>query len=122
MHDLHRYPPMTTEPTMKLTHVVKFVADMEKAIPFYRDTLGLPLKFQSPGWTEFATGDTTLALHIASEQNPAGTTQLGFGVSDLDRLYSDSGLQFTAPPTERGDVRIARFLDSEGAECSVSGR
>jgi len=115
-------PRIYTEPTMKLTHTIKFVSDMEKAVAFYRDTLGLPLKFQSPGWTEFATGDITLALHIASDENPPGTTQLGFGVPDLDRVYAESGLKFTAPPTERGEIRIARFLDSEGAECSISGR
>jgi hypothetical protein len=54
----------------KLTYAIKFVADMDHAIRFHRDTLGLPLKFQSPGWSEFATGDTTLALHPASEKAP----------------------------------------------------
>ena len=56
----------------RLTYVMKFVADMEKAVAFYRDTLGLPLKFQSPGWSEFATGEVTLALHPARDGKPAG--------------------------------------------------
>jgi catechol 2,3-dioxygenase-like lactoylglutathione lyase family enzyme len=34
---------------MKLNYVIKFVADMDRAVNFYRDVLGLPLKFQSPG-------------------------------------------------------------------------
>jgi len=34
-----------------------------KAVKFYRDVLGLTVKFESPGWSEFATGETTLALH-----------------------------------------------------------
>jgi catechol 2,3-dioxygenase-like lactoylglutathione lyase family enzyme len=29
--------------------VIKFVADMDKAVQFYRDTLGLTVKFESPG-------------------------------------------------------------------------
>jgi catechol 2,3-dioxygenase-like lactoylglutathione lyase family enzyme len=69
--------------TMKLNYVIKFVSDMSRAVRFYRDVLGLPLKFESPGWTEFTTGETTLALHPASDKNPAGTLQLGFGVTDI---------------------------------------
>ena len=33
---------------INLTYTIKFVADMDQAVHFYRDTLGLPLKFQSP--------------------------------------------------------------------------
>ena len=55
-------------------YVIKFVADMNKAVKFYRDILGLQLKFESSGWSEFVTGETTLALHPASDKNPAGTS------------------------------------------------
>jgi catechol 2,3-dioxygenase-like lactoylglutathione lyase family enzyme len=33
---------------MKLGYVIKFVADMNRAVKFYRDVLGLDLKFESP--------------------------------------------------------------------------
>jgi len=56
---------------MKLNYVIEFVADMDRAVKFYRDALGLSLKFQSPGWSEFSTGETSLGLHPASEKNPA---------------------------------------------------
>ena len=59
--------------TMKLNYVIEFVADMGRAVKFYRDVLGLSLKFQSPGWSEFSTGETSLGLHPASEKNPAGS-------------------------------------------------
>ena len=55
-----------------LRYAIKFVADLGKAVKFYRDVVGLPLKFESPGWSEFVTGETTLALHPASDKNPAG--------------------------------------------------
>ena len=29
-------------------YVIKFVTDMSTAVKFYRDTLGLPLRFESP--------------------------------------------------------------------------
>jgi catechol 2,3-dioxygenase-like lactoylglutathione lyase family enzyme len=38
-------------------YAIKFVADMEKAVKFYRDVVGLQLKFESPGWSEFVTGN-----------------------------------------------------------------
>ena len=44
----------------QLKYVIRFVADMDKAVKFYRDTLGLKLKFESPGWSEFVTGETLL--------------------------------------------------------------
>jgi catechol 2,3-dioxygenase-like lactoylglutathione lyase family enzyme len=56
----------------KLSHIIEFVADMDRAVAFYRDVIGLPLKFQSPQWSEFATAETTFALHPASDKNAAG--------------------------------------------------
>ena len=109
---------------MRLTYVMKFVADMDRAVVFYRDTLGLTLRFQSPGWSEFVTGETTLALHLAGHGKPAGSVELGFGVADVDAFHSDmtaEGVVFTRPPEEEHGVKIATFLDSEGAQVGVSG-
>ena len=85
----------------RLVYVIKFVADMERAVAFHRDALGLTLSFQSPFWSEFATGDTTLALHPASAANPAGAVQIGYRTDDLTGLYdrrAETGVKFTAPP------------------------
>ena len=109
---------------MRLTHAIKFVADMDRAVAFHRDVLQLPLKFQSPFWSEFATGETTLALHPASDDYPAGSVQLGFSVDDLNAIYAsraELGLTFTATPKPQHGANIARFLDCENAECSLSG-
>ena len=110
---------------MRLNHAIKFVSDMDAAVAFYRDTLGLAPTFQSPFWTEFDTGETRLALHPASEKNPAGSVQLGLGTEDLDNFYAAGkaqGLVFTSPPTDVHGTRIARFRDLDGAEISVSGK
>ena len=109
---------------IKLNYAIHFVADMGRAVAFYRDTLGLALKFESPHWTEFATGETTLALHPASPENPAGTTHLGFGSADVEafhRALTAQGVRFTRPPTPEHGITLAEFVDSEGARCSVSG-
>jgi catechol 2,3-dioxygenase-like lactoylglutathione lyase family enzyme len=47
----------------QFSYVIKFVADRDKAVKFYRDVLGLNVKFESPGRSEFVTGEITLALH-----------------------------------------------------------
>ena len=111
-------------PFVKFTYTIQFVADMDRAVAFYRDTLGLPLKFASPHWTEFATGETTLALHPASEKNPAGKIELGFGVPDLEKFHqamTAKGVAFSMPPTKQDfGGMLARFADSEGSQISVS--
>ena len=62
---------------------------MDKALKFHRDVLGLKLKFESPGWSEFVTGETTLALHPASDRNPPGKVELGFTVADVEAFYRE---------------------------------
>jgi catechol 2,3-dioxygenase-like lactoylglutathione lyase family enzyme len=44
---------------VRVSYAIVFVSDMKRAVVFYRDVLGLPLKFESPGWTEFATEGAT---------------------------------------------------------------
>ena len=108
---------------MRLNYAIKFVSDMDAAVAFYRDTLGLTPTFQSPFWSEFDTGETRLALHPASDDNPAGSVQLGLGTTDIDNFYMSGqaeGLVFTSPPTDMHGARIARFRDVDGAEISVS--
>jgi lactoylglutathione lyase len=99
---------------------------MDRTVKFYRDVLGLPLKFQSPGWSEFVTRETILALHPASQKNLAGAVELGFNVPDLDKFHQEmkaKGVEFSIPPTKQdfGGL-LAQFVDSEGAHCSVGGQ
>jgi len=108
--------------TIKLTHVIKFVSNMDKAVAFHRDVLGLPSKFASPEWSEFATGETTLALHPASEKCPARSAMAGYRTDDLKKLYADRermGLRFTKEPAEMHGGLMAHFLDADGAECII---
>ena len=69
----------------KFRYAIKLVADMDKAVKFYRDVLGLKVKFESAGWSEFVTGETTLA------KNPAGKVELGFIVADVEAFYREMG-------------------------------
>jgi lactoylglutathione lyase len=108
----------------KLGYIIEFVGDMDRAVQFYRDVIGLPVKFQSPGWSEFATGETTLALHPASEKNPAGKLEMGLNVPDLQQFHAEmkgKGVQFPMAPAKQDfGGMLAQFVDSEGAYISVS--
>ena len=52
----------------QLRYVIKVIANEDKAVKFHRDVLGLALKFESPDRASFRPGETTLALHPASER------------------------------------------------------
>ena len=119
----------------KIDYVMVNVSDMDRSVAFYRDTLGLRLKFESPGWSEFETGTTTLALHgeapasgreNASMARPAaGTCSLGFSVPDLNSTYAElreRGARFVMPPTEQANegIRLAVCLDPDGLGISFA--
>jgi predicted enzyme related to lactoylglutathione lyase len=107
-----------------LCYAIKFVDDMDAAVQFHVARLGLTLRFQSPDWSEFDTGTTTLALHRASAEQPAGTCQLGFRVAELDQFHADAtqaGVTVIEAPTRVWGTDIARFRDPDGAEFRVSG-
>jgi lactoylglutathione lyase len=108
---------------MQLSYLVEFVADMDRAVTFYRDKLGLTLKFQSPKWTEFVTGETTFALHPASPETPPGTLQAGFTVPDIHQFYGEAtarGIEFHTPPTAQEFGTISSLRDSEGTLLTIS--
>ena len=52
---------------MRVAYSIVFVSDMERTVAFYRDVVGMPVKFETPGWTEFATEGVGNVMHIALE-------------------------------------------------------
>ncbi|MEZ6014785.1 MAG: VOC family protein [Planctomycetota bacterium] len=55
----------------RISYVIVFVRDMQRAIAFYRDAVGLPVRAESEHWTEFDLDGTLLALHLATGLPPA---------------------------------------------------
>ena len=108
---------------MQLAYVMVFVDDMDADVAFYRDTLGLPLRFASPGWAEFDTGATTLALHPSSKENPAGTMRLGFQAPDMAACREQLAARdvaLTHEPVEEHGVLLAEFKGPAGMRYSLS--
>jgi len=119
----------------KIDYTMIIVSDMARSVEFYADKLGVPLKFQSPEWTEFDTETTTLALHgggLPSDgqsaqdgQSKAGTCSIGFNVDDLDKTYAElkaRGVNFIMPPTQRDKegIRLAVCIDPDGLPVSFA--
>jgi catechol 2,3-dioxygenase-like lactoylglutathione lyase family enzyme len=119
----------------QLDYTMIVVSDMQRSVEFYRDKLGIPMKFQSPDWTEFATGTTTLALHgggVASTEPPtgdpskvAGACSIGFNVDDVDKTYEElkaRGITFVMPPMQReGEgIKLAVAIDPDGLPVSFA--
>lgn len=115
---------------MRLNYAIVLVSDMQRSVAFYRDVIGLPVRFQSPGWTEFATEGATLALHgseggAGGHTSPlgAGTCRPGFSVADLDEFHGRMvahAVRCLQPPKETFGVRIAQYADPDGLAISVS--
>lgn len=119
----------------KVDYIMVNVSDMNRSVAFYRDTLGIPLKFESPGWSEFETGATTLALHLAPAEADgkgakrsgpvAGTCAIGFSVENLDKTYAElqaRGARFVMPPTDQAEegIRLAVCIDPDGLAISFA--
>lgn len=117
---------------MRVNYAIVIVSDMKRAVAFYRDAIGLTLKFESPEWTEFLTEGATLAIHLsrgpkAAEDpalSPAGRCRPGFSVSDLDAFHARMvahGVRCIAPPHEVFGARLAHYADPDGLMFSVAG-
>ncbi len=112
----------------RVSVLIVTVSDMKRSVAFYRDTLGLPLKFESPSWSEFDTPGTTLALHPAGEHLKVqrGGISFGFTVKNIDEAYETlkaRGLQFAMPPTMQDfGGKLAIFLDPDGYEISLASQ
>lgn len=113
-----RLPPVTLGP---LDHVYYWTADMDRAVGFYRDVLGLPLvRRQGDSWAEFDAGPIRLALHGAADGHPVrpGGATAVFEVDDLDaarRRLQEGGVAFHEHAGEvPGFARFASFPDPDG--------
>ena len=115
----------------RIAYSIVFVSDMQKSVRFYRDVLGLPLKFESPEWTEFATEGTTLALHRGDpagtpppNRPTAGLCHLGFQVDDLDEIhtrFTSQGVRCIQPPKKQDfGGRLATYADPDGLPLTFS--
>src|SRR5690348_14899150 len=101
-----------------------YVSDMDRAVKFYTEALGMKLLYQAgPGWAQIDAGKgLILGLHGAHGGGPTpgqnGATIIGFELDEpMDQAYqalSRRGVQFQGPIQETEHVRLANFSDPDG--------
>ncbi|MEZ4376892.1 MAG: VOC family protein [Gemmatimonadales bacterium] len=108
----------------RLVQVALRVLDLERAIAFYRDVLGLPFLFRAePGMAFFDLDGVRLLLGTVEASGPLErSTPLYLGATDIEataRRMRAAGVTFHKEPAliarmpER-EVWLAEFVDSEG--------
>ena len=115
---------------MRLSYAIVFVSDMSLSVSFYRDVVGLPLRYETAEWSEFATEGASFALHAAkgpatSEEagKSPGHCQPGFSTQDLAAFHKrmiEAGVPCTRSPRDEFGVAIAQYRGPDGLEFSVS--
>jgi catechol 2,3-dioxygenase-like lactoylglutathione lyase family enzyme len=111
---------------VELVEIVLYVGDMQSAVGFYRDALGLELEFESPEWSTFHTGSCTLALHAFDGRRPgAGEPDPTFLVTDAaverERLVQ-AGVAVSELRQPVSGVRVFDVRDPDGNRCSIESR
>ena len=108
----------------KVDDVFFNVDDMEKSVAFYRDTLGLAVKYQTADWVELDAGNVTIALRRFGS-GPEGRPELGVGegativfqVEDMEAATAElegKGIKLIGGVFEYGSVKLAAFEDPNG--------
>ena len=111
-------------------YVVLVVADLDRALTFYCDVLGLPLGHRSGPYAQLETGVTRVALYergamaetlgreLESPSPDAPAFELGFKVDDCDAAYDElvaAGATPAVRPTDRAwGQRTAYVRDPDG--------
>ena len=110
-----------------------FVTDWPAALAFYRDTLGMPVAFESEeiGWAELAIEGSSLALERVADDDEEGRSMVGrfLGVSlevaDVEAVYKtlrERGVTFSGPPARQPwGGTLAHFEDPEGNVLTLLG-
>ena len=96
------------------------VSDMDRALTFYRDTLGLSVKDTQEQWSEIDANGVMIGLNAREEASGdgAGGAVISFQPDDdieseVKRL-TDAGVSFVGDISDHPWGRIAAFTDSEG--------
>jgi catechol 2,3-dioxygenase-like lactoylglutathione lyase family enzyme len=114
------------DPRVELTEVVLYVRDMERAIHFFRDVLGLDPQFESAHWTTFHAGACALALHATDRREqgigePDPTFLVADAAAERERLAA-LGVEVTGLREPAAGVRVFDLRDPDGNRLSIESR
>jgi predicted enzyme related to lactoylglutathione lyase len=98
------------------------VTDMDRAVTFYRDSLGLDVIEHDGDWTEVTAGDQRIGLNEGESPAGDGGAVIAFGVDDIDSTVEElkgNGVEFTDEVSEHPWGKIAPFKDADGNDLQL---
>jgi len=112
---------MTQTPTPRLYSIAIFVSDVDRALTFYRDQLGLTVFRQGSFGAELLDEPPHIGIHPANHPNARAMigreTGLTFHVDGLlhkaGQLH-EAGVRFVKEPTNAGFGVMAMVADPDG--------
>ena len=110
-------------------NVTVYVSDMDRAVQFYAEILGLKLLYRFGGhWASLQAGTgLTIGLHPASAETPAGRKgsmaiglELSGKMEDAMRELEARGVRFTSQSNEGKAGKFAGFEDPDGNQLYLA--
>jgi predicted enzyme related to lactoylglutathione lyase len=100
------------------------VADMDRAVAFYRDALDANVGFASPDWSSLTIGGVMIGLHGGGDGTPRAVG-LGFDIDDLDAVCAaieKAGGTIVSPPVHKPEegITLGEARDTEGNVFSIT--
>ncbi len=98
------------------------VTDMDRALAFYRDTLGLEVLSSDEDWSMVTAGDQQIGLNARESPAGDGGAVIAFGVDDLEQAVEElrgKGASFTDDISEHHWGRIIPFADPDGNDLQL---
>ncbi|HEY2390655.1 MAG TPA: VOC family protein [Candidatus Angelobacter sp.] len=115
-------------PLSRITAVMLGVRDINAALAFYKDKLGLKLIMQEPALALLQCGNVMIGLspgHVRLAPQVAGATEVSFGVDNLRATHKalmEKGVTFTGEPRQATPTDWAvHFKDVDGHLLSLFG-
>ncbi|MDR6881810.1 VOC family protein [Bacillus sp. 3255] len=120
---------MSTNRLTQIAQISVHAGDIDRAVVFYRDTLGMKFLFQAGQVAFFDCGGIRLMLSLPekAEFNHPGSV-IYYKVDDIKSVYEtfmDRGVAFVGEPHQvadmgRFDLWMAFFQDSEGNTLALT--
>jgi predicted enzyme related to lactoylglutathione lyase len=98
------------------------VTDMQRAVAFYRDSLGLDVLEHGGDWSEVTAGDQRIGLNASESPAGQGGAVIAFAVDDIDATVDQlkgQGVTFSGELSDHPWGQIAPFKDPDGNDLQV---
>jgi catechol 2,3-dioxygenase-like lactoylglutathione lyase family enzyme len=111
------------------SQIILYIKNMNSEVRFYRDILGLPIRFpqgladySDEMWVEFDLGEHSLALHGGADSQPDDQHEVVFWVENVARtreMIITAGIQMNEIRDLEDGFPIAEGRDPDGHRFAI---